>query len=294
MIRASHPTRAPVVTAVLWMVGALFSFMMMGIGGRELSAELNTFQILFFRSVIGLGVVSLLLYFSGWQQVKTAVLSRHIWRNLAHYGGQYGWFFGISVLPLAEVFALEFTLPIWVTFLAPFFLGERFTKARLTAVSLGFLGVLIILRPGTAVIDPAAFAVLGAALAFAISTLFTKSLARTDTSLAIIFYMTLVQLPLGLLPSLLSWRTPSAALWPWLVVVGIGALSAHYCTAQALKLVDATLVAPMDFLRLPLVALVGFLFYAEPLSIFVLLGGAVMVLGNWVNIRATAPGGPVE
>lgn len=272
------------------MIGALFSFMMMGISGRELSTELSTFQILFFRSIIGLCVVSALLYFSGWRQIKTKKLRQHIWRNLTHYGGQYGWFYGIALIPLAEVFALEFTLPIWVTFLAPFFLGERFTKPRLTAVFLGFVGVLIILRPGIAVIHPASFVVLGAALGFAISTLFTKSLAKSETPLSIVFYMTLIQLPLGLIPALNGWVTPSAGLWPWLIVVGIGALSAHYCTAQALALIDATLVAPMDFLRLPLVALVGFLFYAEPLSWFVFVGGGMMVVGNLINIRAEQAG----
>ncbi|MEM7331841.1 MAG: EamA family transporter [Chloroflexota bacterium] len=228
--------QSPLLTAVLWMIGALFSFMMMGIGGRELSSELGTFQILFFRSIIGLVVVSILLSTTNWQQVKTKHLKTHIWRNVAHYGGQFGWFYGISILPLAEVFALEFTLPIWVTFLAPLFLGERFTKARLTAVIVGFIGVLIILRPGLAVINPASFIVLGAALGFAISTLFTKKLSATESPINIIFYMTIIQLPLGFVPALANWVTPSLSLWPWLIVVGVGALSAHHSTAKALTI----------------------------------------------------------
>lgn len=272
--------------AILWMGGALLSFMSMGIGGRELSNELGTFQILFFRSLIGIVIVSILLTTTGWEQVKTTQFRTHFWRNIAHYAGQYGWFYGIAFIPLAEVFALEFTLPIWVAILAPFFLKEKFTSVRLLAAVIGFIGVVVILRPGVAVINPVAFAVLGAALAFAISTLFTKKLAQTDSALAIIFYMTVIQLPLGLVPSLNNWVTPSLAMWPWLVVVGVGALSAHYCSAKALALIDASIMAPMDFLRLPLVALVGFFFYDETLSWFVIIGGAIMVLGNMINIRA--------
>lgn len=272
--------------AILWMVGALFSFSSMAIGGRELSQDLSTFQILFFRSVVGLIVVSILLALYGWQQIKTEKFGLHIWRNLAHYGGQYGWFYGIAFIPLAEVFALEFTVPIWVALLAPFALGERFTRARLFAVVLGFIGVLVVLRPSGAIIDPAALAVLGAAVGYATSTLFTKKLSKTDSGLAIIFYMTLIQLPLGFFPALADWVTPTAQLWFWLVVVGIGALSAHYCMVRALALVDATIVAPLDFLRLPLIALVGFLFYEEGVDGFVLLGALLMVLGNYANIRA--------
>ena len=285
---------SPIIIATVWMVGALFSFMSMAIGGRELSQALNTFRILFFRSVVGLIVITILLAIYGWHQVKTKKIGTHILRNIAHYGGQYGWFYGISIIPLAEVFALEFTLPIWVALLAPITLGEKFTKTRVTAIVLGFIGVLIILRPGIAVINPASFAVLGAALGYAISTLFTKKLSSTDSGLAIIFYMTLIQLPFGLIPSLADWVTPSLALWPWLIVVGVGALSAHYCMVRALALVDATIVAPLDFLRLPLIALVGFLFYSEPLNIFVFIGALLMVLGNSINIRAEKSSVPIN
>jgi len=276
----------PASIAALWMVGTLVSFMTMAIGGRELSDELSTFQILFFRSVIGLLVIACLLHRSGWQQVRTPAISIHFIRNLAHYCGQFGWFYGLAFIPLAEVFAIEFTVPVWTALLAVFFLGERLTLPRMIAIGLGIVGMLIILRPGLEVMKPAALAVLGGAICYAISHIKTKKLAHIDTPLCILFYMTVIQLPLGLIPALYDWKTPSVDAWPWILMVGLTAMSAHYCLTRAMKLIDATVVVSMDFLRLPLIAAVGFLFYGEPLEWAVLIGALVMLIGNYISNRA--------
>lgn len=275
-----------VVTAALWMGGALLSFMAMAVGGRELADELSTFQILFFRSVVGLAVISLLLTRFGWGQVATRRLGLHTVRNIAHFAGQFGWFLGLGYISLAQVFAIEFTVPIWTAIWAALLLGERFTAPRAAAVGLGIAGLLIILQPGAQAVSPAAFAVLASAVCYALSHTLTRRLAQVDTPLTILFYMTVIQLPIGLLFSLPSWTMPLASHWPWLATVGLSALSAHYCMARALALAPATVVVPMDFLRLPLIAVVGALFYAEPLAWPVLAGAAVMLLGNWVNISA--------
>ncbi len=276
----------PASIAALWMVGALLSFMIMAIGGRELSEELNTFQILFFRSAIGLFVIACLLQRNGWQQVRTPAIATHFFRNLAHYGGQFGWFYGLAFIPLAQVFAIEFTVPVWTAVLAVFFLGERLTAPRMIAIGLGIVGMLIILRPGLEVMNPAALAVLGGAICYAISHIKTKQLAHIDTPLCILFYMTVIQLPLGLIPALYDWKTPSIDAWPWILMVGLTAMSAHYCLTRAMKLIDATVVVSMDFLRLPLIAAVGFLFYGEPLEWAVLIGALVMLIGNYISNRA--------
>ncbi|MBN0989778.1 DMT family transporter [Amphritea sp. RP18W] len=268
------------------MVGTLVSFMTMAIGGRELSDELSTFQILFFRSLIGLLVISILLQRSGWQQVSTPAIPIHFVRNLAHYCGQFGWFYGLAFIPLAEVFAIEFTVPVWTALLAVFFLGERLTVPRMIAIGLGIVGMLIILRPGLEVMKPAALAVLGGAICYAISHIKTKKLAHIDTPLCILFYMTVIQLPLGLIPALYDWKTPSVDAWQWILMVGLTAMSAHYCLTRAMKLIDATVVVSMDFLRLPLIAAVGFLFYGEPLEWAVLIGALVMLTGNYISNRA--------
>lgn len=280
------PSRHPVVNATLWMMGALLSFMGMAIGGREASMEIGTFEILFLRSLIGLFIVCGLLCWSGWGQLRTPVLRLHVVRNLFHFGGQFGWFYGIAFISLAEVFAIEFTVPIWTAILAVYLLGEPLTKTRVLAVALGFIGMLIILRPGASVFDPVSLVVLAGAIGYAVSHTLTRRLALRDTPLTILFYMTIIQLPLALFPAIGDWVWPSQTVWSWLVILGITSLSAHYCMARALALVDATVVVSMDFLRLPLIAIVGFVFYAEPLNWFVMLGAFVMLLGNYLNIEA--------
>lgn len=267
-----------IVLAGLWMGGALVSFLSMAISGRELSAELNTFQILFFRSVIGLVIISGILSWSGWVQVKSTKLRLHFVRNVAHYIGQFGWFYAISLIPLAQVFAIEFTIPIWTALIAPFLLSERLTTSRILVVVIGFIGILIILRPGMVPFEVGAISALIAAIGYALSHTLTKKLTRTDTPLAVIFYMTVIQLPMGAIPSLMEWTTPSIAMLPWLLVVGVTALSAHYCMARAFAHADAVVVVPMDFLRLPMVALLGLFIYGEALDPWV-LAGAVVILG---------------
>jgi len=267
-------------------MGALVSFMAMAIGGRELSAELSTFQILFFRSLIGLLVITLLGGRSRGRHLVTRHIGVHMLRNGAHFVGQFGWFYGLAFIPLSDVFAVEFTTPIWTALWAAVLLRERLTRPRIVAIGFGVVGLLIILRPGLQSVHPAALAVLIGAVGYALSHTLTKKLAHVDHPLTILWYMTLIQLPLGLIPSLFQWVTPSYALWPWLLVVGLSALSAHYCMTRAFALADATVVVPLDFLRLPLIAVVGFLFYQESLNWGVLLGAAIMLLGNWINISA--------
>jgi drug/metabolite transporter (DMT)-like permease len=278
--------RAPIVGAALWMTGAIFSFIAMAIAGRELSAELTTFQILFFRGLVGLVVIVVVLRHAGWWQVRTRVFGTHLIRNLVHYGGQYGWFYGIALLPLAEVFAIEFTMPIWTAVFATIMLGERINRQRALAIAVGFAGVLVMLRPGVAVVSPAALAVLGAALAYGFAHTLTKRLSGTETPLAILFYTTAIQLPLAFFPALYDWAWPSAAAWPWVLVVGLSALSAHYCLTRAFMLEDAAVVMPMDFLRLPLIAVAGLMIYHEPIEFWVFVGAVIVFAGSWMNLNA--------
>ncbi len=239
----------PIVKAVLWMVGTLLSFAVVAVAVRELHAVMQTFEILFFRSLVGLAVTSLAIAKTGWSRLRTAQLKLQVIRNVIHYGGQFGWIYGIAVLPLAEVFAIEFTTPIWTAILAMAFLGERMNRGRYVAVILGFLAILIILRPGVEIIDPGALVVLISAMCLASAIICTKKLLKTETPLAIIFYMSLIQLPMGLIPALFQWVTPSLSDAPLLILVGLSLVTAHYCLARAFALADATIVAPMDFMR---------------------------------------------
>lgn len=276
----------PIIRAAFWMSGALLSFIGMAIAARELSAAVGTFEILFFRSVIGLAVIAVLLRRAGWRQVRSTRTGIHLLRNTAHFAGQFGWFYAISLIPLAQVFAIEFTVPIWTALLAALLLGERMTATRLAAIAIGIAGIVLILRPGVAIVQPAAVAALLSALAYGLSHTLTKKLVGSDRPLTILFYMTAIQLPFGLIGAVPHWVWPAPAMWPWLAVVGLTALSAHYCITRALALADATVVVPMDFLRLPLIALLGFMLYGERIEWYLFAGAALIIGANLLNIRA--------
>lgn len=275
-----------VVLATFWMGGALISFMAMAVSGRELAAELTTFQILFFRSAIGLVILSGVISCVGWSQIRTTKFGIHFIRNVAHYVGQFGWFFAISLIPLAQVFAIEFTVPIWMAILAPLMLGERLNIARLMVIAAGFIGILIILRPGYLPLEIGVVSALIAAIGYALAHTLTKKLTRTDTPLAVLFFMTTIQLPFGAIPAFFDWTTPSVVMWPWLIVVSLTALTAHYCMARAFAHADAIVVIPMDFMRLPLIAFVGFIAYGEPIDYWVLGGAVVIFAGIFFNLYA--------
>ena len=268
------------------MVGTLLSFSALAIGGRELSAQVSTFEILTFRSAGGLLITGALLSQSGWGQITGRRFGWHLARSVVHYAGQYGWFYGVALIPLAQVFALEFTIPVWVALLATPLLHERMTRSRWLAVGLGIVGMLIILRPGLAIIRPAALVVLAAAVCFALTFILTRKLAQVESPLAILFYMNAIQLPFALVPAMTHWVTPSPALWPWALVIGIAGITSNYCLTRAMKLADASVVGPMDFLRLPLIAVVGLVFYGEEFDWLVLGGAAFMFCGILASILA--------
>ncbi len=269
---------------MLWMGGAILSFLGMAIAGRELSAELNVYQILFARGAVSLLIMLALLPRIGIANLRTRRPLTHLGRNLIHLGGQWGWFTGVAAIPLAEVFAIEFTTPVWTALLAALFLGERPNRYRLAAVALGLIGVLAILRPGFAIVDAASLAVLFAAVCYASVYVITRHLTTTEASISVVFYMTVMQLPVTLIPALPSWVWPSSALWPWLAVVGVGSMTAHYCMTQAFHHAEATVLMPLDFLRLPAAMAIGFFAYGEPLSVVVAVGAAVILAGNALNL----------
>lgn len=289
MSTAESAARAPVnshhiTLAALWMGGALLSFAAMAVAGRQLSGQMSTFQILFWRSLCGLIVVSLLLTRYGWHKLGTQRFGLHLLRNLANFGGQFGWFYGIAFIPLAEVFAIEFTAPVWTALLAVLFLGEKLTWPRRVAVLLGMAGVLIIVKPGSDIMHPAALAVLLGAMGYSVAHMTTKKLSSTEAPLSILFYMMLIQLPLGLLPSLTHWTTPTLAMLPALAVIGLTGLSSHYCFTRALKLADASVVVPIDLLRLPLIAVVGAVMFGESLTLSLVIGASLILGGNLFSL----------
>ncbi len=268
----------------LWMMGTLASFSCMAIAVRELEGAIDTFQILFIRSLMGLIVISVIIIAKkDYQLFSTQKLPLHLWRNSSHFAGQYGWFLGLTLLPLATVFALEFTVPVWTAIVAAILLKERITTKKATAILLGLVAVLIIVKPGNDLFNSASFIVLLSAFFYALAYVANKSLIGTEQPLTILFFMCLIQLPIGFIFTVFNWSSPNSIQWSWLIIIGVCALSAHYCIARAMQLSQVSTVVTLDFLRLPLIALVGVVFYAEDFHISILVGGAIMLLGNVIN-----------
>ena len=276
--------------AALWMAGWLTLMLIVAVAGRETTRELNVFEIMELRSLIGFVMLYPLIRMNGgFRTMRTQRPVQHIGRDLVHYGAQLGWFFALTLIPLAQVVSIEFTMPIWTAILAASFLGERMTVWKNLAIVLGLIGVMVIVRPATGQINPGQLIALAAAVGFGVSIAMVKSLTRTESTLAIIFWMLVVQSAAGLIPAIYTWQTPSAYLWGWIVVIGFCGTFSHYCMARAMLYADATVVIPMDFLRVPLTALAGWLIYSERLDVYTVLGAALILTGNLLNLKSPAP-----
>jgi len=273
--------------AALWMAGWLSAMTTMAVAGREATRTLDVFQIMEMRSVLGLVLLyPLIRRQGGFVTMKTTRPLQHIARNVVHYGAQFSWFMALTLIPLAQVISIEFTMPIWTAMLAAGFLGERITTWKGAAVLLGLIGVIVIVRPATGEINPGQLIALAAAIGFSISMVLVKSLTRTESALAVIFWMLVVQSTAGLAPTLYLWTWPSAHGWTWMIVIGICGTFSHYCLASAMRYADATVVVPMDFLRVPLTATAGWLLYAERLDVFTGVGAVLILAGNLLNLKA--------
>jgi len=276
--------------AALWMAGWLALMLIVAIAGRETLRELNVFQVMEVRSILGFLMLYPMVHrHGGFAAMRTARPLQHIGRNLIHYAAQLGWFFALTLIPLGQVVSIEFTMPIWTAILAASFLGEHMTAAKIAAIVLGVIGVVVIVRPAAGEINPGQLIALAAAVGFGISIAMMKSLTRTEKTLAIIFWMLVIQSAAGFFPALYFWRWPSAYAWGWIVVLAFCGTFSHYCMARAMLHADATVVLPMDFLRVPLTAVAGWLIYSERLDIYTVLGATLILTGNLLNLRAVTP-----
>ena len=273
--------------AAVWMLGAVLSFSIMAVAGREVASSLAPYEIMFYRSLVGIFIV---LCFSAYGQTLREINLRHmklhILRNVFHFAGQNLWFYAVANIPLAQVFALEFSFPIWVALVAPLMLGEALTRIRIIAAICGFIGIFIIARPGFIEINSGVIAAALCAIGFAGSYIYTKLLTRNASITCIMFWITTIQAILGALVSLIAGgiTVPPVEAIHWVIVISLGGLLAHYCITRALALAPAIIVAPMDFLRLPLIAAVGLLLYNERIDLFLVTGALLIIGANYTNI----------
>jgi drug/metabolite transporter (DMT)-like permease len=273
------------------MGGALLAFSATAIAVRALAPTFSVFEMLAVRNAAG---VAILLTFGLFRpQLRPGLKPRrftlHLARNILHFAGTDGWALGLTLLPLATVFALEFTTPAWVALLAIPLLQERMSRGRLVAVVLGFAGVLVILRPGLETLQPASLLMLGVAFCFGLTAIMTKRLTQTESTFSILFFMNLLQLPMNLVGvSGAFWLKVEPSHVLPLIGISAGGLLAHYCLTNAYRCGDATMVVPLDFLRIPLIALVGWKLYGEPLDPYVFLGSACIIIGLLYSLHREA------
>jgi drug/metabolite transporter (DMT)-like permease len=277
--------------AAAWMSGSIVSFTAMAVAGREAGRDLDTFEIMFWRSLMGIVIVVGLAAATGaLRQITLRHLGLQVVRNVSHFAGQNLWFYAITVAPLTQVFAMEFTMPLWVMLLALVVLGERLTPLRILVAAVGFAGVLIVTRPWEQAIGPGIIPAALAAVGFAGSAVFTKVLTRTETITCILFWLTIMQAVFGLVCA--GWdgdlAAPTMRALPWVLVIGVAGLVAHWCLTKALSLAPATVVVPIDFTRLPIIAVLAMLLYDEPIEPAVFAGAALIFAANYLNIWSEA------
>ncbi len=283
--------------AVLWMMGAVVSFSAMAVAGREMSFQLDTFEIMTYRSLIGVVIVIVIAFSTGkTREFRTNRLGLNILRNMFHFVGQNLWFFAVTMIPLAHLFAFEFSVPIWVTLAAPFLLSEKLSRLRVAAVFIGFAGILMVTRPWVAGLSIGIIAAALCAICFAGTAIATKKLTSNQSIICILFWMTVLQLIFGLICAGYDGdiALPTYDTLHWVIIVGLGGLFAHFCITTALALAPATIVLPVDFTRLPIIALIGMLFYNEHLDIWVILGAIIIFGSNYVNIWSETRNKPIN
>ncbi len=280
---------SPRARAALWMAGAIASFSLMAIATRELGATFDTFEIMLYRGAIGVALVTAALAATGALPLaRPRRMGVHLARNAVHFAGQNLWLYAIGVLPLAQVIAIEFTSPLWVLLLAPVLLGERLTAPGLLAGAVGFAGVLVVAQPGAAPLDRGLLAAAACALCFALTAVATKRLTCTEPVAAILFWLNVIQLALA--AALVAARGgapwPDAGEAPWLLAIGVAGSAAHWCLTSALRAAPASVVMPLDFLRLPVIAGLAWLLYGEAVGVALALGSALILGGNLLTLRA--------
>jgi len=270
------------------MVLAAFSYAMTGVMVRHLADDFSVFEIAFFRCLIAVLMIAPLIMRSPVTSFRTTQLPMHGLRVVLTYAGIMCWFYGVSVIPLADYYALQFTLPLFSIAGAVLFLGERADARTWLAVAVGFLGALVILRPGVIAFSLGALAAVGAALLFAGVNTCVKVLSRKEPTNVIMLYANGLVIPLSLAPALFDWHTPGWADWPWLIGVGVFGTLGQYAITRAITVADARIVQPFDFTRLPFAAALGYLFFGE-VSDFWTWVGAVIIFGAGTYALAREP-----
>ncbi len=253
-----------------------FCFSGMHVIGRQLQDDLYAFEVAFFRNLFGLLALAPFFIRHGFGMLRTSKLPLHALRAAIQVAGMLMFFTALAITPLAKISAMSFTAPLFATVGAVLFLGERIRGRRITALAAGFIGAMIILRPGVEALDLGAILVLVSSASWAVALLIIKHLSRTESSLTLTAYMGLFLTPISLLAAIFHWEWPQPVDYLWFALLGTFGTPGHLGMAQAFHEADATAVLPLDFTRLLWASLLGYFIFAEIPSIYTWVGGSVI------------------
>jgi drug/metabolite transporter (DMT)-like permease len=282
-----YQPQAP-LKGVLWMVVAAFFFAVSVGLVRYIAHNINAFEQTFWRQLIGFLVILPFVVRSGFPGLRTRQLGTNLVRNIAGYTGISLSFYSVTLIPLADSLALQFTLPLFTIVFAMVILGERVGAHRWAATATGFIGALVILRPGFAEIRFGMIVALAAAAFLAMSDTLVRRLSRTEPTTLIVFYGYLLQVPIAFAVALYDWVTPAPADWPWLAALGLCSFIAQWGLSRAFILAEASLVSPVLFLRLPIVSVIGYVFFAQAPDLWAWIGALVIFASTSYAARREA------
>jgi len=244
---------------------------------KALAAEMSILEIVFFRTATAVLFFLPWMLRSGLAIFRTERIGLHILRATFQTFSAFGFFLGLAIVPLATVTALHFMTPIFAVLIGIFILGERVSVRRWSAILAGFVGTMLILRPGVSTVGYGELLVLGSAVAWACAIIVIKVLSRTDTSVTITAYMYVLMTPATLIAASFDWTWPTLEQYGWLVAIGMTGALGHVLTAEALKRGDTHVIIPFDFFRLIWAILIGILLFGESVDNLVWIGGTIVI-----------------
>lgn len=246
---------------------------------RALKPDIHLLELLFLRALVGLIVVAAIMAPHGRRGLITKRPAMQIIRNMVHVTAQFCVFFAVIAIPLAEVTAIEFTIPAMTAAIAALTIGEKVSSHRWIGMAMSFAGVLFIVRPGFVEVPAEVLIIIVGALFFSINNVMVKVLSQTDSAGTMVFTMNALQVLILIGPALYFWTTPEWRHVPWILTLGLSGMIAHYCMSRALQLIDTSVCFPIDFLRLPLIAVIAWLAWDETFSPWTVFG-AVIIFGS--------------
>ena len=271
------------------MLGAMILFSTMGVFIKLSSSQLHPLEVVFFRNFLALFFLTPWIFKQRATVFKSNRKKLYTLRAVFNVVGMAAGFTALTLIPLAEATALSFTAPLFATLGAALILGEVVRQRRIIAIFFGFIGMLIILRPGIEAISPGALLAIANAITIAITVLIVKKLTTTEKPITIVVYMALLQTPMALIPALFYWEWPSLITWTWLFCLAGAGTIGHLMYTKAIQLAEVSQLQPIDFVRLPIIALFGYIVFAEQPGIWVWIGGAVIFLSTaYVTHREAA------